>query len=77
MNPRPRLRPCPFCGGPAFVRPFGPNGSYFVAGCSIEATHNPDICAVSPRTIPLLGQPSAVREWNRRIGDQADAKRRP
>jgi hypothetical protein len=60
------LRPCPFCGGPAIIKPapFGDSG--FVVGCSHDSAADPDMCPIAPQSTPFVSAEAAAKAWNTR-----------
>ena len=60
------LKPCPWCGGPAYIGPvpFGDDG--FVVGCSHGAAAGPDQCAMCPQSLPFISAEAAAAAWNTR-----------
>ena len=53
-----RLKPCPFCGSEATLKPFGGYAWYICC-------ENPD-CEVRPHTNAFKTPEDAIKDWNRR-----------
>jgi len=61
-----QLRRCPWCGGPARIRPapFGDAG--FVVGCAHDGAADPDLCGICPQSLPFVSAEAAAAAWNTR-----------
>ena len=60
------LKPCPWCGGSAYIRPAWHGDEGFVVGCSHESAADPDQCAISPQSLPFVSAEAAAAAWNTR-----------
>lgn len=60
-KPKPRLKPCPWCGKEPFLESdIDSYGRYFVLDCGHLR------CRVAPRTRVYRTEATAVRHWNTR-----------
>ena len=58
------LKPCPFCGGRAFIHKSNtPLGTFYFAHCGNED------CPIEPKTHSKYKREHAVEAWNRRVED--------
>ena len=60
------LKPCPFCGGAAYVRAYHLEPGSFVAGCVHTCAADPEMCGVMPHTFPMVTKAAAAKAWNER-----------
>ena len=60
---KPKLKNCPFCGTVPAVRK---NRDGFKVLCRHTSAGDPDMCAVTPSTLPCETLEAAAREWNTR-----------
>src|SRR3990167_6591992 len=56
------LLPCPFCGGPATVKPHDNHPGRFTVRCDYR-----NGCAIGPVAGPFLAGEGAVEAWNARV----------
>lgn len=69
-----KLKPCPFCGGKAYLIDYDESDKYFPEDnpdeldCAVETTAECDYCGAM---ISLFETPrKAVEAWNRRAADE-------
>jgi Restriction alleviation protein Lar len=59
------LKPCPWCSGPASIRDAGLGDAGFTVGCAHDY-NGPDMCGMTPRSLPYLTAEAAADAWNAR-----------
>ena len=64
---QPDLKPCPFCGGEAYVADLR-YGQYVTC-------HHTDECHIRPDSHPFSGAKieEQIKAWNRRVADENDS----
>ena len=59
------LKPCPFCGGRAFVK----NSGVYAAGFAYRVYCGNEDCKIEPKTHAYFQREQAIEAWNRRAND--------
>lgn len=75
MSEKLKLKPCPFCGGPARIRKL--NGGKYCVACSKCGARGGAVFVKAWHDTPYVAQGQAAKLWNARTGSDAEATKVP